>query len=72
MSLSRKLIVLALLVAGFLPLGTGCVGGVGSTKDDMDRDFKRVVRYDTREMADDLALFFLTRRPMRASRYPID
>jgi hypothetical protein len=72
MKMSRKLMVLAVLIAGFLPIGTGCVGGVGTTKEDMDRNFNRTVRYDYREMADDLALFFMTNRPMRASKWVID
>lgn len=69
MTLAKKMVLLLLVIVLVGPI-LGC--GVGSTRADTKRAFNRVADYDAREMVDDLALFMMTDRPLRTSRWVID
>lgn len=69
MTLAKKMVLLLLVIVLVGPI-LGC--GVGSTHADTKRSFNRVADYDAREMVDDLALFWMTDRPLRTSRWVID
>ncbi len=69
MKFTKRLIVLALLVVLVVPI-VGC--GVGSTPAENRRAATRVVDFDARMLADDLALFLQLNRPLRTSRWVID
>lgn len=71
MRLMKRLMVLALLAAMLSPM-LGCAGAVGASKADMRREFRRVMLYDKQMMVDDLALFTLTHRPLRTTRWVLD
>jgi len=61
----------SLLLSTGLAGVTGC-DGVGHTSSEVDQNFRRVADYDSREMVDDIALFWQTDRPLRTSRWLID
>lgn len=69
MSFAKKTLMLVLLVALTVPV-VGC--GVGTTSEENQRSFRRVVDYDARMLVDDLQLFLQIDRPMRSSRWVID
>ena len=69
MKFAKRVLMLVLLVALVAPV-VGC--GVGSTQEENQRAFNRVVDYDARMMVDDLQLFLQIDRPFRNSRWVID
>lgn len=71
MKLFRKFLLVLFVTALTAPV-VGCAGGVGTTRADSRRTFNRIVDYDQRMLADDLALFFQTNRTLRTSRWVID
>lgn len=61
----------ASVVVGVLwALVSGC--GVGMTRQDNVRQFKRSADYDSRMLVDDVRVFLLADRPFRGSRVPIE
>ena len=69
MNFAKRVLMLVLLVALVAPV-VGC--GVGSTPEENQRAFNRVVDYDARMMVDDLQVFLQIDRPFRNSRWVID
>ena len=69
MNFAKRVLLLVLLVALVAPV-VGC--GVGSTQEENQRAFNRVVDYDARMMVDDLQVFLQIDRPFRNSRWVID
>lgn len=66
---SLRVCCLGLMIAALGAALAGC--GVGTTKEENWRTFKRVADYDARMMGDDVRLLTQTQRPWRGSRYPL-
>lgn len=69
MYFAKRVLLLVLLVCLIAPV-VGC--GVGSTPEENQRAFNRVVDYDARMLVDDVHLFLQVNRPLRNSRWVID
>ena len=69
MNFAKRVLLLVLLVCLIVPVA-GC--GVGTTQEENQRAFNRVVDYDARMMVDDLNIFLQIDRPIRNSRWVID